>query len=250
MKKLLGLLIIIVLVGGLWVGQKNDEKNTGAPPGGVAEAEVPDYLDPDTWRTWQRPDVSPKVGIQVGHWMNHLAPEEQKNLRNNTGAEAGGAREVDINLEIASRLKKLLENEGVEVDLIPTTIEPSYWADVFIAIHADGSEDKNTSGYKFAGPWRDFSGEAQRLVSILETKYEQATGMVKDPNISRNMRGYYAFSWWRYEHAVHPMTTAVIAETGFVTNPDDREFLVDKADVSAKALADGIVEFLESEGLL
>ena len=64
------------------------------------------------------------------------------------------------------------------------------------------------------------------------------------------MRGYYAFAWWRYEHAVHPMTASLILETGFLTNPSDRKIIVSKPEVSARGLANGIIKYLESENIL
>ena len=69
-------------------------------------------------------------------------------------------------------------------------------------------------------------------------------------NITQNMRGYYAFSWWRYKHAMHPMTTAVIVETGFLTSPIDREVLIDSPEIPASGIASGIIKYLESESLV
>jgi N-acetylmuramoyl-L-alanine amidase len=201
-------------------------------------------------KNWQRPEGPAKVGIQVGHWKNDEVPEELHKLKANTGSTGGGKWEWEVNHKIATKIAEILAAEGVAAEILPTTVPPKYWADVFIAIHADGSDDKSKSGYKFAGPWRDYTKKSQDLVSILEKHYEEATGLARDENISRNMRGYYAFSWWRYEHAVHPMTTAVIAETGFLTNRNDQKLLIGSPEVSAEALADGILEYLQKEGLL
>ena len=151
---------------------------------------------------------------------------------------------------IAELTKELLEAQGIEVEILPATVPPKYWADVFLAIHADGSTDPNTSGFKFAGPWRDITNNSDKLVSFLEDSYAEATNLPLDPNVSRNMRGYYAFSWWRYDHAIHPMTTGVIAETGFLTSPHDRKIIVNQPEISARALADGIIKYLQAKDLL
>lgn len=227
-------------------------KNTGAPDVEVSkEAEVPQTLDHYSWLSnWQRPPGPARVGIQVGHWQNQDAPEEQINLRKNNGASSSGVNEVDINLDIALKLKALLEEKSIVVDLLPTTIPPAYWADVFIAIHADGNLDSSVNGYKFAGPWRDYSGKSTELISLIEPLYKELTKLNKDPNISRNMRGYYAFSWWRYKHAIHPKTVAIIAETGFVSSPQDRSVLTKSSHLPAKTLAEGIIQFLQIEKLL
>ena len=88
------------------------------------------------------------------------------------------------------------------------------------------------------------------MVTALENAYEDATGYEKDSNITRNMRGYYAFSWWRYEHAIHPMTTAAIIETGFLTNKLDQKMLVNSPEIAAEGIAQGILNYLGRKGLL
>lgn len=223
---------------------------TGAPPYGEAESEVPDSGPLAGLAGWKRPEGGAKVGIQVGHWKNNEVPEELERLKNNTGARGGGKWEWEVNYEIASQIAKLLRDEKVAADILPATVPAGYWADVFIAIHADGSEDRSKSGYKFAGPWRDYTRRSARLVETLQRHYEEATGLAKDENITRNMRGYYAFSWWRYRHAVHPMTTAVIAETGFLTNDNDRKLLLNTPEIPAGAMAKAILEYLEGENLI
>lgn len=224
---------------------------TGAPPGGVEESEVPENLSVfDIVKNWVRPEGPPRVGLQVGHWKRDEVPEELERLKANTGASGGGKSEWEINYSIAIEMKKILENQNIVVDILPTTVPPKYWADVFIAIHADGNTDPSVSGFKFAGPWRDFTGGSELLVDLLEKSYGDETSMVRDENISRNMRGYYAFSWWKYEHAVHPMTTSVIAETGFLTNRSDRALLIDSPQIPAQAMSNGIVKYLQQKQLL
>jgi len=58
------------------------------------------------------------------------------------------------------------------------------------------------------------------------------------------MRGYYAFNYRRYEHAIARITPAVIVEMGFLTNPDDRALLTGHADLLAAGLANGIIRYL------
>lgn len=43
-----------------------------------------------------------------------------------------------------------------------------------------------------------------------------------------------------------PFTPSVILEMGYVSNANDRRLLTAKADLSASAIADGIVRFLEA----
>lgn len=222
---------------------------TGAPPYGEPEENAPGvgYLP---WvSTWKRPEGPAKVALQVGHWKNSEFPDELEKLRGNTGATGGGFSEWEVNLAIAEAVEGILIEEGVNVEILPATVPPSYWADIFLSIHADGSTDKSKSGFKIASPWRDYTGKSWKLVDMLFESYIEATGMATDENITRNMRGYYAFSWWKYEHAIHPMTTAAIIETGFLTNAGDRKIIVDDPEIPADGVAGGILKYLEKENL-
>ena len=199
---------------------------------------------------WERPEGPPRVGLQVGHWKLEEIPEELHRLEGNTGASGGGKSEWEVNYEIAMLTKNILENNGIVVDILPTTVPKAYWADVFVSIHADGSEDPYKSGYKIAAPWRDFTGKAEKLVDYIEKSYGASTLLPLDPQITSNMRGYYAFSFWRFDHAVHPMTVSSILETGFLTNASDRLVIVDDPLTPAEGLALGIIDYLISEDLI
>jgi N-acetylmuramoyl-L-alanine amidase len=199
---------------------------------------------------WKRPDGPPRVALQVGHWNNHQVPEELERLRGNTGAAWGTVSEWEVNYEIAMKTKDLLEKKNIQVEILPATVPPSYWADVFVSIHADGSENITKSGFKVASPRRDYTKKAESLADYIEEEYKQTTKLEIDPIITRNMTGYYAFAWWRFEHAIHPMTTAVILETGFLTNYNDRLVIVDNPDLSTEGLANGILKYLENEKLI
>ncbi|HYC79822.1 MAG TPA: N-acetylmuramoyl-L-alanine amidase [Candidatus Binatia bacterium] len=198
---------------------------------------------------WKRPEGQFKVALQAGHWKANEAPEEFPNLRENTGTSGGGKTEWQVNLEIAEKTKAILESQGITVEILPATIPKEYWADLFIAIHADGNLDQSTTGYKAAAPRRDMTGRAADFVKVLEEEYEKTTGLTYDPNVTRNMRGYYAFNWRRYEHSLHPMTTGVILETGFLTNPNDRRIIVNNQEKSAQGISTAVMKFKQQYNL-
>ncbi len=251
-KKIIFFLLILPLfVGGFLVGKNYfAPTDTGAPPYVIEDLTPPDP-DPFEWlNTWTRPEGPARVGLQVGHWKNNELPEELERLRGNTGASAAGKSEWEVNYAIAEETKNILAEKNIIVDILPSTVPPRYWADVFVAIHADGSTDRSASGFKIAAPRRDFSGNAIDLVEFITETYGAETKLLFDDNISRNMTGYYAFAWWRYEHAVHPKTASVILETGFLTNANDRKIIVNRPEVSAKGLANGIIKYLTSKELL
>jgi len=257
MKKLIifPLILIVGIVGvvlaSILPSFMNDQTMTGAPPydpGGGNVSEEDDF----SWLSgWERPDGPTKVALQVGHWKNDELPEELEKLRGNTGASGGGKSEWEVNYEIASETKKILEEKGIVVELLPTAIPKRYFADVFVSIHADGHPDFTKTGFKAAAPRRDYIGKANTLVDLIKDEYAKSTGLTWDEEtITRNMRGYYAFSWWRYEHAVHPMTVSAILETGFLTSWSDQQLLINTPEIPAEGLANAIVLFLESENLI
>jgi hypothetical protein len=254
MKAALFLLFGVLAIGLVYLQTdqfRNFEIVSGAPPYDASSSDfVTDSEERALLQNWTRPEGPAKVALQVGHWKNDEVPEELHRLRGNTGASGGGKTEWEVNYDIAVRAKTLLEEQGVTVELLPATVPPQYWADVFVSIHADGSLDPNKTGYKLATPRRDYTDKADDLLAAIETSYGQATGLELDPNVTRNMRGYYAFSWWRYDHAVHPMTASVILETGFLSSPADQELLIGDPQKSAEGLAEGVIQYLQAEKLL
>ncbi|KKU64286.1 MAG: Cell wall hydrolase/autolysin [Candidatus Amesbacteria bacterium GW2011_GWA1_47_16] len=242
--------ILAVIITAAFFWMRDLAKTSGAPPYGMAEEEVP-KAEPFSWLSdWKRPDGPARVALQAGHWKAQEAPDELERLRTNTGSSGGGKSEWEVNLEISRLVSEILQKRGVTTEILPATVPPEYLADVFVAVHADGSTDISVSGFKIASPWRDWTGKAPDLADKIEAAYQLATGMKIDPNISRNMRGYYAFAFWRYNHAVHPMTTSVILETGFLTNAADRKTIVQNPQKSAQGLAEGILNYLEAQRLL
>jgi N-acetylmuramoyl-L-alanine amidase len=187
-----------------------------------------------------------RIGIQVGHWKTDDVPKELgTRITFQTGTTWAGVEEVDVNMDIAERMKAQLTARGYVVDILPTTIPPGYLADVFVALHADGDETEEKSGFKIAhgsrrGPYED------KLVSLLREEYEKGTGLDWDAlGISRNMTGYFAFNWGRYQHAAAAHTPAAIVEMGFLSNGYDRDLMVNKADGVATAIVNGIQRFLD-----
>lgn len=233
--------ITILITGFLFEKNKNSV--------GTIKEEVPTNVL--SWfDNWERPDIPPKIALQIGHLNSDKHPDELQNLRNNTGARYKDITETQVNENIALATANILKNSGVDVQILDAVVTPNYWADAFVAIHADGSDDVSKSGFKISGPWRDFTEDSDKLAHFITLEYEQNINMEWDSNITTNMRGYYAFSWWKYKHSIHPMTTGVIVETGFLTNAHDRSIIVDQPELVASAIANGILNYLRDEGLI
>lgn len=194
---------------------------------------------------WTRPEGPIRVALQAGHWKAAEAPAEQAGLRSN-GTRWGGKAEWEVNLEIARMAANQLRDAGYHVEILPTTIPPGYWADLFVSIHADGNPSPSVSGYRVAAPSRDITGRASDFASLLERVYGEATGIRRYPELTRRMRNYYAFNWRRYQHALHPMTVGVILETGFLTSPRDRQVIIGAQDRAAKGIVDAVTLYLET----
>ncbi|CAA9553988.1 MAG: hypothetical protein AVDCRST_MAG88-963, partial [uncultured Thermomicrobiales bacterium] len=191
--------------------------------------------------------AAPRVGLQVGHLFIDQLPEDQARLRGQTGASAGGYREVDINLAVVQRTAAILEANGVTVDVLPATVPRGYLADAFVAVHCDAPLDGSSGprGYKLAR-YRDslIPERDDALIEAISSRYGLATRLPLDPNVSRAMTGYYAYNARRYETIISQQTPSTIIELGYLTNPIDRALLVGSQEVISRALADGILTFL------
>jgi hypothetical protein len=203
--------------------------------------------DPPGYTRLRAPDVEPgarRIGIQVGHWQTDNVPPELRRLEVQTGTSWDGITETEVSLEIATRLADLLKSHGYIVDLIPTTVPQGYLADVFVALHLDGDGTGENSGYKMAHGTRRGPYE-QQLLEDIKDEYGAATGLDWDGGrVSRNMTGYYGFSWQRFRSATSPFTPSVILEMGYLSNDGDRALAMDHPDVLAMGIANGIERFL------
>lgn len=191
---------------------------------------------------WEPPEGPVRIALQAGHWRAREAPDELRGLRDN-GTSARGKKEWEVNLEIARRAAAMLERVGYEVDVLPAVVPPGYRAHLFISIHADGSLDPRATGYRVASPRRDATGRASEIADLLERTYGEATGIRRLPAATRRMQNYYAFNFRRYVHALHPMTIAVILETGFLTSASDWKVIVDDPDRAARGIVDAVTAY-------
>ena len=194
---------------------------------------------------WRPPEGPVRIALQAGHWRAAEAPPELNGLKDN-GTRWQDKAEWEVNLEIAQRTRTLLEEMGYMVDILPAVVPPDYRAHLFISIHADGSGDPDASGYRVAPPRRDATGRAASMAALLEESYGEATGLERLPTVTRRMQNYYAFNYRRYQHALHPMTIAVILETGFLTSAMDREVIINDQDRVARGIVAAVAKFPET----
>jgi N-acetylmuramoyl-L-alanine amidase len=155
-------------------------------------------------------------------------------------------REVDVNLKVARLVAQILQQQGAQVDVIPSTVPVQYKADAFVAIHADANNSSAPNGFKAARASRSAQPAVDdALVEALYAEYLPVSGMPRSSAITSAMLYYYAFAGGNASHTVAPTTPAAIVEMGYLTNTSDRAFINNKPDVVAGAIAAGIVRFLD-----
>ena len=187
------------------------------------------------------------VAVQPGHWEIAQLPPELARLRDNTGAVFGSVREVDINKAVADALVAELDALGWKAILVPAAVPPQLRADAFIAIHADSTDgDPGRRGWKLSAPWRA-SADSRALAASLRQAFAAQTGLVQDiDGVTVNMRGYFAFNYRRFVHAMSPYTPAVIIELGFISNATDRALLTGRPAFWADIILEGLKGYFAS----
>jgi N-acetylmuramoyl-L-alanine amidase len=181
--------------------------------------------------------ANPKlIGIVAGHW------------KNDSGAVcADGLREVDLNLNIASQVQKILSGDGYQVELLQE-FDPrleGLQAAALVSIHNDSCDfiNNEATGFKVAGAFVTYHPERTgRLVACLRARYGSITGLpIHSTSITRDMSSYHAFD------EINENTPAAIIETGFMNL--DRTFLTEHTDKVAEGVAAGILCYMRNEDL-
>jgi N-acetylmuramoyl-L-alanine amidase len=154
-----------------------------------------------------------------------------------------GLQEVTINLDVASRVVAILQEEGYDVELL-AEFSPKlqgYVADTFVSIHADACNVPEASGFKVARVASSaIPDQEDHLVACLITEYGRETGLAFHRNsITYDMTVYHAFN------EIDPETPGAIIELGFMGA--DRQLLTDDSFRAAQGVAQGIICFLEDE---
>lgn len=204
------------------------------PQPATAVLSTPTLTETPPPTTEPAPDVSRRIGILAGHWGY------------DSGAVCGdGLKEVDITVDIASRVATQLRSLGYEVDILkehdpdkPAPPLQNYLAAVLVSLHVDSCLP-GASGFKVSR-WR-FSRMPEtedRLTQCLYEEYSAATGLTHhDSSITIDMWNYYAF------REIGEPTPGAIIEMGFMTG--DRWLLVQQPDVAAQGIVNGLLCFLQ-----
>ncbi len=176
-----------------------------------------------------------RIGIVSGHWKNDSGSVCQN-----------GLTEEQVNLNIASRVQKILTQEGFQVDLM-AEFDPKlsqYQAIALISIHNDTCEYVNeaATGFKVAAALDSaYPEKASRLTTCVVDRYAKRTGLPFKQNTTPDMTSYHAFG------EIHTETTAAIIEAGYLNL--DQTILTQNPDLIAQGIVDGLLCFIRNESV-
>ena len=172
------------------------------------------------------------IGVISGH------------LGSDSGAVCDGdIQEVNVNFTIAERVVFTLQAMGYEVELLGEYDSrlQGYRGRALVSIHADSCLYPEATGFKIARVEDSAVPELEdQLVACLTNRYQEATGLdFHGGSITPDMTHYHVF------YDIDPETPAAIIEVGFLAA--DRDLLLNRQDLVAEGIVDGLLCFLESE---
>lgn len=210
-----------------------------------------------------------KVAIDPGHQgsnvdmsaMEPMGPGSEEMKMKSTGGTTGrftGVPESELNLSISKQLRTELEKRGYEVVLTRENQDTAIsnkerallaaesGADIYVRIHANGSEDSSANGAMTMVPSKEnpyvstLADPSYLLGQCILDAYCNATGIRNNGvQLYDNMSG---INWSKI-----PVT---ILEMGFMTNQSDDENM-EKPEFQVKmvqGIADGIEEYFKQSG--
>ncbi len=151
------------------------------------------------------------------------------------GQQEHSITEKDIALQVAQKLQALSQDSSIKIILTRDSdafvslkdrvafIEkqkPHY----MISLHANGYKDESTSGYELFYGDGDYHEASKKLASNLSESL----------NIDLQSRGIKKASFYLLKNAVCP---SVFLEMGFLSNPEDRAYLISESGQTAIAMA-------------
>jgi len=132
-----------------------------------------------------------------------------------TGTAGVRGTEQAFALEIGPRITQHLRAAGLTVALIGAD-DPRPTAEVFLALHQDGSDDPGARGASVGYPRY---GDGATLAKIFKARYTLAgwpNGFRADNN-TIGLHWYYGFGWNRYSKRLARFDAALLIEHGFAT---------------------------------
>ncbi len=161
------------------------------------------------------------------------------------GAIRDGINEKDLTLDMTQRVASILKSKGYKAVL--TRTEDTYLdlqercdftdtenPEIFVSIHVNSAVAKDPYGIET----HYYHENSKELAEIIQKHLAK--------NINTKNRGILKSKFYVINHTEVP---AVLVETGFLSNANERaELITDKRkQATAKAIADGIIEYLKNK---
>lgn len=204
--------------------------------------------------------VDPGHGKKADMTMEYVGPNTKiRRAKSPVGAVGSFSKtpEYQINLEVAMKLKTILEEKGFNVVMTKTTLEENpagseraaignrVNARIAVRIHADSYKDSSARGTTILVPadinddMKKIAGESLRIANIMMEKLVEHAG-VKPREISTR-KDLTTFDWSK--------VPTMIIEMGFLSNKEEDMLLntSEYQDKIAQSIAMGIEEALKDE---
>ena len=180
----------------------------------------------------KKPPIKNKVVIDPGHGGTDY------------GAIRDGINEKDLTIDLSQRVASILKSKGYKYAL--TRTDDTYLGlqercdftedenpQIFVSIHVNSAVATDPYGIET----HYYHDESRELAETIQKH------LVKD--IDTKDRGIYKSKFYVINHTDVP---AVLVETGFLSNPDERAQLITekRKQATAKAIAEGIIEYLKA----
>ncbi|GHT17461.1 hypothetical protein AGMMS49573_09330 [Endomicrobiia bacterium] len=199
--------------------------------------------DGKTFRIILRDTVFPSVDVVIS--PNAKIVLDAGHGGADVGATYGGIFEKDITLDMTKKVAELLKKEGVKVVLTRSddstqslqdrvVIGNGQAPDAFVSIHVNASEKSDIIGLETH--W--YHDRSLKLAEIVHVNFSAS---VASPD-----RGLFKSKFYVINHTTMP---AVLLETGFISNEQERHQLISESrqNETAQAIANGIIMFLASK---
>lgn len=183
----------------------------------------------------KKTSVKNKVVLDAGHGGSDY------------GAIREGINEKDITLDVTRRVEAILRSKGYKVALtrnndVYVSLEDrvecseSEEPEIFVSIHVNSAVSTDPSGIE-THYYHEYSKELAEVVH---------KHLIKEIPTTKN-RGLFKSKFYVINHTTVP---AILVEMGFLSNVDERNELItdSRKQKTAKAIAEGIIEYLKANG--
>jgi len=171
------------------------------------------------WREGKLRLTMPRIVIEMGHVGR-------------TRGATGTPGEQAFTRQVGAWLREYLP----EAEIVPADFGSRH-CDLFLSLHADGSNNPEARGFSVGYP----EGDNGEFAQFLAERYQKFTGFQRrKDNYTLSMRNYNA---WRRVEAKY----RCLLEAGFFTNRIERTWLTNNIKIIAEHLSETVREFLKGK---